>query len=168
MLTRVRKATTEIRDELQAEYRETVEPLQDLRADLEEARRDLQAARDELAQVADDVVKDVEEVQRDIDQAAKEDPPDVAASDGEPGEDAPAPAPEDGATAAPQVQRPAAPVAGLDPLDSVREELKAARQELEDAAAAGPAEEADGDPADNGRNPAGTGAADEPARDGTT
>lgn len=136
MLTRVRAATREIRDELQEEYRETIAPLEDMKEDLRAARADLAAAREELTAAAS-------EVSRDLDKTADPD----SDFDDKP-QSGPGPA---------SLTGPAVPGGQLEPLEAVRDELKAAREALEPDSgqpAAGRSAPADPEPASEAPDPA--------------
>lgn len=105
MLSRVREATSEIREELKEEFDGTVGPLEDVRADL-------RAARDDVTDVARAVGRDLE--------AAGEDP--TVDDDAE----------------RPRLLAPTAEDSeSVQSLDDVRDQLRAARAELETSTDAG-------------------------------
>jgi sec-independent protein translocase protein TatB len=141
LMSKVTAATRELREELREEYQDTLAPLEEVRRDLEAARRevteaakevgaDLEAAGKDVTEAARDVGSDLEGVGQDISDAARSAADDVERGAGEP-------------------QEPRVEVAGTtsdsppEPLEDVRRQLQAARDEITAEAGAGPGEDAE-------------------------
>jgi sec-independent protein translocase protein TatB len=115
IMSKVRDATRELRDELREEYEDTIAPL-------EEVRRDLEAARQDVTEAARSVTKDLEAAGAEVTDAARAAGEDLEAAI-DPDSAPPGAVSEEVATDA---------AAGAPPgsLEDVRRQLREAREEL--------------------------------------